>query len=103
MQSCRPSFCTQAKRMSSQGSNQSQGFITVGSVWQVVPDSEVGDPATYHCNTLRLMPLASIDPSLAIGFYCRSAGATQRLHMHLLHAFMHEHCCRLLFGLPAPR
>lgn len=41
---------------------------------QVVPDAEVGNASTYHCDRLRLMPLASIDPSLAIGFYCRSAG-----------------------------
>jgi hypothetical protein len=30
--------------------------------------------ATYHCSTPRLMPLTSIDPSLAIGFYCSNAG-----------------------------
>ncbi|CAM8952043.1 unnamed protein product [Rhodiola kirilowii] len=29
------------------------------------------DTSSYHCNTLRHMPLESIDPSLAIGFYCR--------------------------------
>ena len=52
-------------------------------VLQVVPDAEVGDASSYHCDRLRLMPLASIDPSLAIGFYCRSAGElaeAQRRH-----------------------
>lgn len=49
-------------------------FQTNPSSLQVVANKEVGDAATYHCDTLRLMPLASIDPSLAIGFYCRSAG-----------------------------
>ena len=35
---------------------------------------EAGDVATFHCDSLRLMSLANIDPSLAIGFYCRSPG-----------------------------
>ena len=30
--------------------------------------------ATYFCGTVRLMPAAAIDPSLALGFYCRCAG-----------------------------
>lgn len=29
------------------------------------------DTSSYHCNTVRHFPLDSIDPSLAIGFYCR--------------------------------
>lgn len=29
---------------------------------------------TYFCHTPRAMPIASIDPSLAIGFYCGSLG-----------------------------
>uniref|UniRef100_A0A7N0TPJ9 Cysteine protease n=1 Tax=Kalanchoe fedtschenkoi TaxID=63787 RepID=A0A7N0TPJ9_KALFE len=29
------------------------------------------DTSSYHCNTLRHIPLESIDPSLALGFYCR--------------------------------
>ncbi|GAB4825663.1 Cysteine protease atg4 [Ancistrocladus abbreviatus] len=29
------------------------------------------DTSSYHCNVLRNLPLDSIDPSLAIGFYCR--------------------------------
>ncbi|GAA0187130.1 cysteine protease [Lithospermum erythrorhizon] len=32
--------------------------------------SEV-DTSSYHCNIIRQFPLDSIDPSLAIGFYCR--------------------------------
>jgi len=33
------------------------------------------DPETYFCGVLRMMPLANIDPSLAIAFYCRTLGA----------------------------
>eukprot|EP00878_Enallax_costatus_P012442 GHUV01012993.1.p1 GENE.GHUV01012993.1~~GHUV01012993.1.p1 ORF type:complete len:390 (+),score=129.99 GHUV01012993.1:1071-2240(+) len=33
----------------------------------VLPD----DVATFHCCAPRLMPLTAIDPSLAIGFYCK--------------------------------
>ncbi|CAA2967602.1 cysteine protease ATG4-like isoform X2 [Olea europaea subsp. europaea] len=29
------------------------------------------DTSSYHCNVVRHMPLDSVDPSLAIGFYCR--------------------------------
>jgi hypothetical protein len=29
--------------------------------------------ATYFCSTIRLMPAAAIDPSLALGFYFRCA------------------------------
>lgn len=54
-------------------------FLDPHETQQVVADSEVGDAATYHCDTLRLMPLASIDPSLAIGFYCRSAESLREL------------------------
>lgn len=36
------------------------------------------DPATstdsYHCETLRRMPMATIDPTLALAFYCRTSG-----------------------------
>ncbi len=31
---------------------------------------------TYFCDAVRLMPITSMDPSLAIGFYCRGAGAS---------------------------
>ncbi|XP_050365854.1 cysteine protease ATG4-like [Argentina anserina] len=27
--------------------------------------------SSYHCNVIRLIPLVAVDPSLAIGFYCR--------------------------------
>ncbi len=37
--------------------------------------SEAADLDTYFCSALRLMPIANIDPSLAIGFYCSSSGA----------------------------
>lgn len=33
------------------------------------------DLDTYFCGVLRMMPLANIDPSLAIAFYCRTLGA----------------------------
>ncbi|KAI7749948.1 hypothetical protein M8C21_029366 [Ambrosia artemisiifolia] len=34
-------------------------------------DSLEADTSSYHCNVIRQIPLESIDPSLAIGFYCR--------------------------------
>ncbi|CAA2998055.1 cysteine protease ATG4-like [Olea europaea subsp. europaea] len=34
-------------------------------------DSIDADTSSYHCNVVRNIPLDSIDPSLAIGFYCR--------------------------------
>lgn len=37
--------------------------------------SGAGDLDSYFCSMLRLMPLAGIDPSLALGFYCRTLGA----------------------------
>ena len=37
--------------------------------------AQAGEPASYFCQSIRMMPLASIDPSLAIGFYCRTLGA----------------------------
>lgn len=37
----------------------------------VTQDSELG---TYFCDQLRYMPLANMDPSLALGFYCSGAG-----------------------------
>jgi cysteine protease ATG4 len=32
------------------------------------------DTSSYHCNVLRYVPLESLDPSLALGFYCRDKG-----------------------------
>lgn len=34
-----------------------------------------GDCDSFRCDVLRTLPLPSIDPSLALGFYCGSAGA----------------------------
>ncbi|KAL4574358.1 hypothetical protein LXL04_021187 [Taraxacum kok-saghyz] len=34
-------------------------------------DNLEADTSSYHCNVVRQIPLESIDPSLAIGFYCR--------------------------------
>ncbi|XP_004492910.1 cysteine protease ATG4 isoform X1 [Cicer arietinum] len=34
-------------------------------------DTQEPNTSSYHCNIIRHMPLDSIDPSLAIGFYCR--------------------------------
>ncbi|GJR56260.1 cysteine protease ATG4-like protein isoform X1 [Tanacetum coccineum] len=34
-------------------------------------DNLEADTSSYHCNVIRQIPLESIDPSLAIGFYCR--------------------------------
>ena len=28
---------------------------------------------TFHCSELRSMPMANIDPTLALGFYCRTS------------------------------
>ncbi|KAK7295258.1 hypothetical protein RJT34_18164 [Clitoria ternatea] len=33
---------------------------------------EPSSTSSYHCNVVRHMPLDAIDPSLAIGFYCRN-------------------------------
>ncbi len=49
-----------------------EGDICVGRLLQTI--SEAGDLDSYFCSLLRLMPMASIDPSLAIGFYCRTSG-----------------------------
>jgi hypothetical protein len=40
------------------------------------------DIATYFCDTMRLMPLAAIDPSLALGFYCRYVCVCGLPHWH---------------------
>ncbi|XP_010527566.1 PREDICTED: cysteine protease ATG4a-like [Tarenaya hassleriana] len=33
------------------------------------------DTSSYHCNLLRYLPLESLDPSLALGFYCQDKGS----------------------------
>ncbi|KAG2683921.1 hypothetical protein I3843_10G055800 [Carya illinoinensis] len=43
----------------------------VQPVVSVSSDNQEADTSSYHCNIIRHIPLDSIDPSLAIGFYCR--------------------------------
>nr|XP_024933160.1 cysteine protease ATG4-like isoform X2 [Ziziphus jujuba var. spinosa] len=43
----------------------------VKQVIDINRDDLEADTSSYHCNVTRQMPLDSIDPSLAIGFYCR--------------------------------
>lgn len=43
----------------------------VQPVVNIKKDDLEADTSSYHCNVTRHMPLESIDPSLAIGFYCR--------------------------------
>lgn len=40
-------------------------------VVDIKKDNLEADTSSYHCNVIRQVPLDSIDPSLAIGFYCR--------------------------------
>lgn len=42
------------------------------SVSMKVSDGE--DTSSYFCHELRHMPIGSVDPSLAIGFYCKTIG-----------------------------
>ncbi|XP_022841530.1 cysteine protease ATG4-like [Olea europaea var. sylvestris] len=49
-------------------------YLDPHEVQQVVDikrDSIEADTSSYHCNAVRHIPLDLIDPSLAIGFYCR--------------------------------
>ncbi|CAD7699743.1 unnamed protein product [Ostreobium quekettii] len=41
--------------------------------------SNPGDASSYQCRVLRHMPIGAIDPSLAIGFYCRTPGEMEDL------------------------
>lgn len=43
----------------------------VQSVVNLSRDNLEADTSSYHCDTIRHIPLDSIDSSLAIGFYCR--------------------------------
>ncbi|KAL4376353.1 hypothetical protein GQ457_02G010410 [Hibiscus cannabinus] len=43
----------------------------VQPVVNLSPDNLEADTSSYHCDTIRHIPLDSIDPSLAIGFFCR--------------------------------
>lgn len=38
---------------------------------KIKTDDLEADTSSYHCNVVRQFPLDSIDPSLAIGFYCK--------------------------------
>ncbi|KAL8130218.1 hypothetical protein V2J09_019373 [Rumex salicifolius] len=40
-------------------------------VAKIKTDDLEADSSSYHCNVVRHFPLESVDPSLAIGFYCR--------------------------------
>ncbi|KAK7256312.1 hypothetical protein RIF29_29753 [Crotalaria pallida] len=49
-------------------------YLDPHDVHQVVNingDNQGANTSSYHSNMIRLMPLDSLDPSLAIGFYCR--------------------------------
>ncbi|CAK8542590.1 unnamed protein product [Lathyrus sativus] len=43
----------------------------VKPVVNITGDTQEPNTSSYHCNISKHMPLDSIDPSLAIGFYCR--------------------------------
>ncbi|KAL2653633.1 hypothetical protein R1flu_021761 [Riccia fluitans] len=50
-------------------------YLDPHEVQQVVcvsPDDTEVDTSSYHCKEVRRMPLDAIDPSLALGFYCKS-------------------------------
>ncbi|KAG4925728.1 hypothetical protein JHK87_051268 [Glycine soja] len=55
--------------------NEKAFYLDPHDVQQVVNISgdtqEPTGTSSYHCNVMRHIPLDSIDPSLAIGFYCR--------------------------------
>lgn len=44
----------------------------VQQVCLVSRDNPKADTSTYHCSNVRQMSLSAIDPSLALGFYCRN-------------------------------
>jgi len=44
----------------------------VQQVVEILPDNIGVETGSYHCSVVRQMPLNAIDPSLAIGFYCRN-------------------------------
>ena len=55
------------------------------------------DCETFRGDALRTLPLLSLDPSLALGFYCRDAGKRQ---FELIKA--HINCCIFCLNLPPP-
>ncbi|WZZ82291.1 hypothetical protein YC2023_102863 [Brassica napus] len=60
------------------GVQEDKGFyLDPHDVLQVVTvnkETQDVDTSSYHCNTVRYVPLESLDPSLALGFYCRDKG-----------------------------
>ncbi|XP_078442364.1 cysteine protease ATG4-like [Wolffia australiana] len=46
----------------------------VQPVVEIKIDEVEADTSSYHCSTMRQLPLDQLDPSLAIGFYCRDRG-----------------------------
>ncbi|CAG7866018.1 unnamed protein product [Brassica rapa] len=57
------------------GVQEDKGFyLDPHGVQQVVTvnkETQDVDTSSYHCNTVHYVPLESLDPSLALGFYCR--------------------------------
>ncbi|KAL1189572.1 Cysteine protease ATG4b [Cardamine amara subsp. amara] len=57
------------------GVQEDKGFYLdphdVQQVVTVKKENQDVDTSSYHCNTIRYVPLESLDPSLALGFYCR--------------------------------
>ncbi|CAL9245709.1 unnamed protein product [Arabidopsis halleri] len=57
------------------GVQEDKGFYLdphdVQQVVTVKKENQDVDTSSYHCNTLRYVPLESLDPSLALGFYCQ--------------------------------
>eukprot|EP00842_Homolaphlyctis_polyrhiza_P002743 jgi/Hompol1/346/HPOL_002885-RA len=60
---------------------------------------EMEDLLSYHCETVRLMPIRSLDPSLVIGFYCASLSDFDTLCSQLVQLFSLTHCSTPLFSL----
>lgn len=44
----------------------------VQQVCLISPENPNVDTSSYHCSNVKRMPLSAIDPSLALGFYCRN-------------------------------
>lgn len=44
----------------------------VQQAFTVSPDDMEVDTSSYHCSAVKQMPLSAVDPSLALGFYCRN-------------------------------
>ncbi|XP_057862571.1 cysteine protease ATG4B [Cryptomeria japonica] len=57
----------------------------VQQVTEISPDNMGVDTSSYHCSVVRKMALSGIDPSLAIGFYCRNKDDFDDLHARATH------------------